>query len=75
MKKEFIRFLKKKRMYSKFIKNYKKRGSQYDIQDVVFNPPCKYIIRAFEWGETPEGLQFWWDVETEWLEIIQKGII
>ena len=75
MKERFIKFLKNKRLYSKFVRNLEGRSVWAIIQFEKFvttRKPSEYVIKAFIWYETPQGHQFWCDVETEWLKEIKK---
>ena len=75
MKERFIKFLKNKRLYSKFVRNFEERSTWTIIRFEKFvttRKPSEYVIKAFYWDETPQGHQFWWDVETEWLKEIKK---
>ena len=73
MDKELITFLKKNRAYSKFMRNLTYKTIQ-DLNDAVVlaeekgqygNP----IVAAFVWEDTPEGWEYWNDIEAKWNEL------
>lgn len=71
-KKEFVQFLKTKRIYSKFMRNLKKQGfvepatMTEAIQKALENL-TNPINASFSWSNTPEGYKFWNATEAVWL--------
>jgi hypothetical protein len=53
MNKDFVAFLKKHRVYERFMKNKN-----------IENPSGFYD--AFEWVYSPEGYEFWYDLAVKW---------
>lgn len=77
----FIRFLKKHKIYNKFLSNcfsnngYNVRinlNNQKTVNDFIkdeLKNRCLFINKAFEWGETNEGYKFWYIIYNEWEKI------
>ena len=67
---EFNEWLKKKGIYEQFYKNMKEIGkwSEEEIKNEYFDRyhPTEWLTQAFNWKESPEGRDFWDDVETLW---------
>lgn len=65
---KFIAFLKKNNCHEQFVK-----GLMWDNIDQLFaqNQPESYISAAFLWEETPEGLDFWLELDKKWLKFIK----
>lgn len=73
---KFIKFLKSKKVYSKFVKNYKADSPARTIKgfvDECLITNCKFIGGAFSWDKTPEGFGFWVEILNEW-ETIKNEI-
>jgi hypothetical protein len=62
MRSEFEQFLRQRGAWDLFIKNLKR-----DV-DTFFNEndPCDYICAAFNWERSPEGRNYWIDLQDEW---------
>ena len=77
----FIAFLKKHKVYHKFLSNcfsnngyYVRMNSknQMTVNDFIkyeLNNTCQFINRAFLWDETNEGYKFWYKIFNEWEKI------
>lgn len=74
--KQFIEFLKEKKIYRQFKENLKNNnvGAETDLDTFVDVCEAKGVLQqgineAFLWSETDlqeEGFQFWNDLDTEW---------
>ena len=31
----------------------------------------KFVSGAFDWGKTAEGVEFWWNVDQNWLDVLR----
>lgn len=56
MTKELEKFLKSKRVYTKFCKNVEMHNPGYEVQ---------LISLGFSWGDSPEGHKFWDKLDAE----------
>ena len=71
MKKAFVTFLKRYKVYGKFIHNLKHHRNEDPltidqfIASIVKNPDS-LIIAGFVWNDTPEHHLFWSDLSREW---------
>lgn len=71
----FIRFLFGKGLLKQYKKNLKKKPYSTTLKEWLDKPyPYQWIIGAFNWSETKEGLSFWEDVNNEWVEILKKRV-
>lgn len=72
---KFIKFLKSKRAYSKFMKNFKVPFSNKSIEehiDLCLKGENTFIGSAFKWDKTKEGWIFWGSISNEWETIKDK---
>ena len=72
MKEKFINFLKKKRLYKRFMKNMEPEiieevisRTEYANKKGINSTP---IQAAFLWGKTEEGTEFWGQVNSDWIK-------
>lgn len=67
MKKEFIKFLKSKRLFSKFRREFEKDNWNNDLS-VFFRieDAEDYIDLAFIWTHTENGRRYWIDISDQW---------
>ena len=77
----FIRFLKKHKVYHKFLSNcfsnnghYVRMNSrnQMTVNDFIkyeSKNGCLFINKAFIWDDTNEGYGFWYTIYNEWEKI------
>ena len=63
MNEQFIKFLKKHGALRKFKYNLKVSREDYDINDHIGN-----IGGGFTWSDTPEGQDYWSNLNTLWSE-------
>lgn len=83
MKTEFIKFLKERRLYAKWVRNFKevrRMGLQYERYDSVSKfldkcDPMKYVISGFWWYKSTEGGVFWEDVCKQWIKYYNENRI
>ena len=75
----FLRFLKKKNVYTFFIYNsltpYYKDGSfmfENTIESICDRKPNYYINDAFRWDKTKEGQDFWSVLHNEWWHLLKE---
>jgi hypothetical protein len=59
----FISFLKKKRIYRRFLKN---------CDGPLVGNPDLFIGGSFIFEDTDEGLDFWWDIDRKWRTLLKK---
>lgn len=68
----FIRFLKERKLYYKFFKEFHKTS-----KDIVgyFNSTkaSNFIFSAFPWYRTDEGEYFWFKIYREWEQVCLYG--
>ena len=69
MKEKFIQFLRDNKVLTKYRKNLKDCGKDFNE---YFNryPPWFYLSRAFLWDESPEGEVFWIDLNVKWKKLL-----
>jgi hypothetical protein len=76
--KEFISFLKSKRLYSAYLRN---TGCNPFTSDTLLNNkgllfsqdnPCAFIDGAFMWADTPRGMGGWDKVNKLWRAILNE---
>jgi len=74
MKEKLINFLKKNRVYKKYMTNIGDDTIEAIIERAEFaNKPkiVNPIVTAFVWHLTPEGLSFWARISRKWNETIK----
>ncbi len=60
---DFVRFLKENNAYLKYMTNAGYlTDEEIDINDSYFE--------AFVWDNTPEGYDYWDDLDTDWFDLI-----
>ena len=67
-------FLYDNKSTAKFLRNLKSSSvNEYiNIHDLIQNEkPEDYIRKAFTWGYTPEGAEYWWKLNKKWLKNIR----
>jgi hypothetical protein len=64
---KFIKFLKKRKAYSKFIRNFK-NYRVISINEYLMSRIRSYdiIVCAFHWSTTDEGDRFWRNISNHW---------
>ena len=73
----FITFLIKTGNCKRFMRNYLNYwGSSKHILWFIFNElrykPYTVVFQAFQWGETPEGFEYWKKVHEEWGKVFHN---
>ena len=66
MKKKAVILLKKLGVYEKFIENCKAQGEDLD-ESLEMGALC--VGYAFDWGGTPEGSEFWWEIDDKFQQM------
>lgn len=61
---EFIVFLRKHRVYKKYMSNLKEGGQT--VEDMKATGAAGLINGAFVWRKTPEGHEFWRNLDDIW---------
>jgi len=61
---EFIVFLKKHRVYKKYMSNLRESGQTVEYMKAA--PAVGLISWAFVWRKTPEGHEFWEGLDDIW---------
>lgn len=69
--KKFLRWLKNNNLYEKYKEEtFSFRGKDNVMHKThdLFNQaqPCLYILGAFDWGHTEDGLDFWSEKNAMW---------
>ena len=65
--KKLNRFLKDNGVYTSYWKN-----CEIPLNDRMWLFPMGYITYAFCWGDSIEGYDFWYDINTEWCKFCDK---
>ena len=85
-RKEFIRFLKEEGVYVAFKRNfsidYLRKWFIDDYRQIISGrnyyrviKKLEYISKAFYWRDTPEGYEFWLDINKRWTSFMyEKGV-
>lgn len=80
----FIRFLKEKNVWSKFMRAYISLPLQHNKDHLSYIPkpiifdylsqtsPMSYLSLAFPWEMTSDGFKFWWCLNFDWLQLHEK---
>lgn len=73
-KRLFIEFLNDRAIVDPFIHNMIKDGSYNAVSDLFDQEsPESYVDAAFIWkDETPEGEDFWYDLDTKWRRVLKQ---
>ena len=71
MREIFYRFLKKRKAYSKFMKNLKNKKIAWE-NSIDHMEENKYLTDTFPWGGSPEKYEYWERLNNEWREILQQ---
>ena len=71
MREIFYRFLKKRMVYNKFMRNLRNpkiagRGTIADLREDMF------IDDGFVWGDSPEKHNYWYELDDEWNDILSQ---
>ena len=70
----FLSFLKQRKIYSLYYKNYNNFCTRHKncrfIKDK--NKYTEWVLGAFSWSSTMEGLKFWDMIHKEWLNHIRN---
>ena len=69
MKEKFIEFLKTHKAHSRYVRNAKNSNLTLDIiTKTSKDTPQGWIARAFTWIKTPEGHDYWRNLDNYWRE-------
>jgi len=71
-KKVFEKFLKSHRAFSKYNRNIAKLN-KFITYDVIRLEECM-IRSAFEWNRTPEGMDYWENLNHLWVELLETKL-
>lgn len=73
-KREFENFLNEKTLLELFNHNYNNENAifYFDIYDHT-NHAYDYIINAFDWDLTEQGESFWYDINDQWYDHIERN--
>ena len=69
MKDAFFNFLKKHKCKLRWENNYKKFKAE---EDLFLRRPDTYIIMSFIWNRTPEGSDYWSELNAKWQKTLQE---
>ena len=74
LKNVFLRFLKDNNAYFAFISNVEKNNQEGYLKDffIKYNPE-RWLSSPFVWERTVQGINFWYDLDTKWNEIVMNG--
>jgi len=64
-------FLRREKLLVKFKKNYKP-SEYYTLANELKGLHEEGISGGFVWQETPEGMDFWWDINIKYLDYIKS---
>ena len=64
----FSRFIKEKKIYKNFIRNYEKSKPSNSIEH-RFHLPYFFLSSSFIWDDTDEGGKIWCDLDSDWKHI------
>lgn len=79
--KKFKRFLKEEGVYSAYRRNlrpffgkYGNEGLDISTHEAFLNTCKKYdaVYKAFNWNDSKEGFDFWYNIYLKWLSIEYK---
>jgi hypothetical protein len=76
---QFVNFLRKRKLYKPYLKNFfsveQNEYGEYWIRKNIDSPitlfehsPRQMISSGFKWDNTPEGKEYWWVINTRWLD-------
>lgn len=73
-KREFENFLNEKNLLELFNHNYNNENAifYFDIYDHT-NHVYDYIINAFDWDLTEQGESFWYNINDQWYDYIERN--
>lgn len=73
-KREFENFLNEKNLLELFNHNYNNENTifYFDIYDHT-NHVYDYIINAFDWDLTEQGESFWYNINDQWYDYIERN--
>lgn len=71
----FIRFLKEKGIYSKYVECI--RIENYEdikklLKDIKKHKAEEYLLASFGWSDKPEGFIYWSDMSFEWEKFVEQ---
>ena len=77
----FKQWLKTKGAYDNYTANIKNHSNSWSSVTAFFNVMDKglerswdsAIISAFKWNDTKEGMYYWREIESQWLEVYRNG--
>ena len=68
---QFKDFLTKEGCLDKFITNTETLNYTKTLEELTeTNNPANYVMGAFAWDESPEGGEFWEDINAKWENIV-----
>lgn len=66
----FIDFLKENNCYIKFKDNFFRENPEGDFADFIHRSVYNIFIIAFCWSETPEGREYWRNLNYKWNDFV-----
>lgn len=67
----FENFLIRNNAYTQFYENVARLGKTNPNNVFEHDTPDK-VMHLFPWAMTPEGVRFWWDIETLWTQQFKR---
>lgn len=68
---QFKDFLTKEGCLDKFITNTETLDYTQTLEELAeTNNPADYVMDAFSWHDSPEGGEFWEDINAKWENIV-----
>ncbi|MFW6272537.1 MAG: hypothetical protein ACOC2U_02005 [bacterium] len=74
---DFVEFLKSKNVYKEFVKNAQAVfGETTSLENIIKgtrdsnDAKTKWVGSFFKWKESPEGLDFWRNIEDDWFDYL-----
>ena len=69
----FIDFLKENNCYAKFKDNFYRENPEKDFAEFMCSNIYNILIIAFSWSETPEGREYWRNMNYKWVDFLSSN--
>lgn len=76
LKELFFQFLEEKKCLEEYLRNFHKDEVQplYDVQSLIQFEPESCIDGAFTWILTPEGMDYWESINSDWENLLNATV-
>ena len=73
--KKFIRFLKLRKIYMKYVNEVKRAGLKKidSTLSLCDSGPEDFVLYAFYWDRTEDGSDFWANIDVEWNKYLKEN--